>query len=196
MPTEALINTSLKVFDGRADMHHVILIFLSKLILTCRYLLKLSADHRRMFLKLCRECSKRIFRSGGGSGHKWWNNRRGWNRSTLSYMHPLQKGTIDINSTLLKRMHVGECAPVPPLLLFHHLHLNPPPLLQIFLLYSLHKFKNTFWRSALSLRRYRHVRMISNRDIRMIWRMSALPSDTFRVVWMRASVSMRGLLVF
>ena len=50
--------------------------------------------------------------------------------------------SIDINSIPLNRMHVGERAPVPPLLLFHHLHPNPPHLLQIPLLHSLHNFKN------------------------------------------------------
>jgi len=93
MPTEALIYTNLNVSDGGADIRHVILIFLSELILTYRYLLNLQ----RLFLKLCGECNKRIYRSGGGSECKWWNNRRGWNRSTLSYMHPVKKNAIDIN---------------------------------------------------------------------------------------------------
>jgi len=40
--------------------------------------------------------------------------------------------SIDINSTLLKRMHVGECALLlflNPLLFFHMLFLDPPPQL-------------------------------------------------------------------
>ena len=50
--------------------------------------------------------------------------------------------SVDINSTLLKRMHVGEHAPfLLSLLLFHRLHLDPPLLLQILLLHSLHNFK-------------------------------------------------------
>jgi len=77
MPTKTLINTSLKVSDGGPDIRHVSLISLLELVLTCRYLLKLSADLQRMFLKLCRECSKRICKSGEGSRCKWWNNRRG-----------------------------------------------------------------------------------------------------------------------
>ena len=79
-------------------MRHVIQIFLLELVLTCRYLLKLCVEIQIMFLKLCRECGKRICRSRGGSGRKWWNNKRGWNRSTLSYMHPIKKSTIDVNS--------------------------------------------------------------------------------------------------
>ena len=97
MPTKALINTTLKISDGRANIHHVILIFLSELVLTCCYLLKLSADIQRKMLKLSRESSKRICRSGGESGSKRWNNRKGWNRGTLSYMYPLKKSNIDIN---------------------------------------------------------------------------------------------------
>ena len=98
MPTKALTNTTLKVSDGGADMHHVIQIFQSELVATCRHLLKLSIDIERKILKLSRENKKRICRSGGGgSGCKWWNNRRGWNRSTLSYVHPLKKCAIDIN---------------------------------------------------------------------------------------------------
>jgi len=97
MPTEALIYITQKISDGEADMFQIFSIFLSELILTCRYLLKLCVDLQRMFLKLCRECSERICRSGGGSGCKRWNNRRGWNRSTVSYMHPLKKSTIDVN---------------------------------------------------------------------------------------------------
>jgi len=77
MPTEALINTGLKVSDGRANIHQVILISLLDLFLTNRYLLKLSADLQRVFLKLCWECSIGICRSWGGSSYKRWNNRRG-----------------------------------------------------------------------------------------------------------------------
>jgi len=97
MPTEALINTSLKVSNGGANICHIILIFLSELVLTCQYLFKLSVDFQKLSLKLYREYSKRICISEGGSRYKLWNNRRGWNRSTLSYMHPLKKSPIDIN---------------------------------------------------------------------------------------------------
>jgi len=51
--------------------------------------------------------------------------------------------SVDISSTLLKRMYVGERAPFHPLLLFHLFHLGPPQLLQILLLHSLLNFKNT-----------------------------------------------------
>jgi len=66
MPIQALIYTSLKISEGGADMCHVISIFLLELVLTCRYILKLCVDIQRKILKLCRECSKRICRSGGG----------------------------------------------------------------------------------------------------------------------------------
>ena len=86
--------------------------------------------------------------------------------------------SIDISSTLLKRMHLGERALIPPLLLFHSLHPDPPPLLQILLLFFLHKFKIFLWTSIRSLRRYHHVRTNSG----MTWRLSSLLLDTFKAV--------------
>ena len=108
-------------------------------------------------------------------------------------LHPLL-----ISTTLLSRgcMYESVLLFLDLLLLFHHLYLNPPPLLQILILHSLHNFRNTLWRSALSLRRYQLVRKRSNKDIRMTWRMCALSSETFRLVLMRASVGMHGLLLF
>jgi len=53
--------------------------------------------------------------------------------------------SIDINNTLLNRMHVGERAPapIPPLLLFHLLYLDPQQFLQIPMLHSQLNFKNS-----------------------------------------------------
>ena len=58
MCIKTLINTALKVSDGKADMRHVIQIFLLELILTYRYPLKLSVDIERKILKLIRKAEK------------------------------------------------------------------------------------------------------------------------------------------
>ena len=100
--------------------------------------------------------------------------------------------SVDINSTLLKRMHVGERAPA--------LAPQPPPIIPIVSPGSSSASVDPYpalsaqlrehnWRWLLILKRF-------NMDFRTTWLISIHPSVIFRHVSMRVTVGTLGLFLF